>query len=62
MMSNAARAARAVTVGYRLRPPMLDDAEAIGRVHLAVWRQAYVGLIDEAFLQSLTLDASIELW
>jgi ribosomal protein S18 acetylase RimI-like enzyme len=60
--SNGARAARAERAGYHLRPPVLDDAEAIGRVHVAVWREAYAGLIADAFLQSLTVAGSVDLW
>jgi ribosomal protein S18 acetylase RimI-like enzyme len=60
--TNVARATDAEKTGYRLRPPTLDDAEVIGRVHVTVWRQAYAGIIDDAFLQSLTVDEAVALW
>ena len=38
-----------------VRPAELSDAEAIGIIHVQCWREAYVGLMPEALLASLTV-------
>ena len=57
-----ARAARASAAGYRIRGPDINDAAEIGRVHLAVWGQAYVGILPEDYLASLTVESNIARW
>ncbi len=39
--------------GATLRPGRLDDAPALGRLHVATWREAYRGLLPDAFLDGL---------
>lgn len=36
-----------------IRPAVADDAEQLGRVHVAAWRSAYTGLVPEAHLDRL---------
>ena len=38
------------------------DAETIARVHVATWRVAYAGLIDNAFLAGLSVPANAVRW
>ncbi|USQ79326.1 GNAT family N-acetyltransferase [Ornithinimicrobium faecis] len=39
---------------YVIRPPRVEDVEALGAVHCRVWQEAYVGLMDEAAFAELT--------
>jgi GNAT superfamily N-acetyltransferase len=39
-----------------------SDAEAIAVVHVEAWRWAYRGLVPDAFLDSLSVDARRRLW
>ena len=36
--------------------------DEIGRVHLTVWRQAYRGIIADAFIDGLTEEGAVALW
>ncbi|QBR75018.1 GNAT family N-acetyltransferase [Microbacterium sediminis] len=36
-----------------IRPAVPDDAEAIGRIHVAVWQHAYAGLLPQQALDEL---------
>ena len=48
--------------GVTVRPATPEDAAAIARVHVAAWRWAYAGLLDDALLAGLDVDASRRLW
>jgi len=39
-----------------VRPAVPDDAEALGRCHLACWREAYADLVDPARLAPFLAD------
>ena len=56
------RAARASAAGYRIRRPDIRDAAEIGSVHLAVWRQAYAGILPADYLSSLTVESNVARW
>lgn len=43
---------------FRIRAAEERDAAEIGRVHVAVWRHAYAGLMPPAYLASLSADES----
>lgn len=45
-----------------IRPATLDDAETIAAVHVAAWRTAYRGLIDDATLDGLSVAARLAMW
>jgi ribosomal protein S18 acetylase RimI-like enzyme len=45
-----------------LRPARLSDAAALAKVHVATWQQAYRGLLPDDFLDSLSLQASVDRW
>ena len=43
-----------MTTGYRV--PAVADAEAIARLHVASWREAYAGIVPQAILDAVDLD------
>lgn len=43
-----------------LRPALLSDAPAIGRVHCRAWRETYTGLLPDAMLARLSEERSAE--
>ena len=45
-----------------VRPGLPSDAPAIGRLHVASWRAAYPGIIDEANLAALDPDERAGVW
>jgi GNAT superfamily N-acetyltransferase len=45
-----------------IRNGRVDDAQELGRVHVAGWRSAYHGLIDQTFLDSLNADSRARWW
>jgi GNAT superfamily N-acetyltransferase len=45
-----------------IRPATADDAPAIARVRVDCWRTAYRGLIPDAYLDAMDVDASTALW
>jgi GNAT superfamily N-acetyltransferase len=45
-----------------IRPATADDAPAIARVRVESWSTTYRGLIPDAYLDAMELDASIEMW
>jgi len=47
-------------VDIRLARP--DDAPAIARVHVAVWRSTYRGLIADALIDEVTLEQRAAMW
>ncbi|MEW1954039.1 GNAT family N-acetyltransferase [Terrabacter sp. NPDC080008] len=48
--------------GWRLRPPTLEDCDELGRVHMAVWRDAYAGIMPADYLAGLSDERSAENW
>jgi L-amino acid N-acyltransferase YncA len=47
---------------YAVRSPRLDDAEALGQVHVQVWREAYAEHMPTDFLEELDPVSSAERW
>lgn len=45
-----------------IRPAQTADAEALGRVHVQVWREAYAGLIPQSYLDRLSADERAQRW
>jgi ribosomal protein S18 acetylase RimI-like enzyme len=53
---------RARQSGYVVREMRSQDAEDIARVHLQVWRQAYVDLMPAEFLAAMDFQTSTDRW
>ncbi len=49
-------------MGLVIRDATIEDAEALGRVHVAAWRAAYRGMMPDAFLDSLDAKARATRW
>jgi len=49
-----------VTADYRV--PTLADAEAIARLHVASWREAYQGIVPSSILDNVDVDERIARW
>lgn len=45
-----------------IRPAKVEDAHEIASVHVAVWREAYFGVMPQAYLESLTPEARAGAW
>lgn len=45
-----------------IRPATVEDAHDIASVHVAVWREAYFGVMPQAYLESLTPEARAQAW
>jgi len=52
----------ALEAGYVERAPNPADADELGRVQVAIWKEAYDGIVRKDFLDKLTLESSAELW
>jgi GNAT superfamily N-acetyltransferase len=53
---------RAHKSGYVVREMRTQDAGDIARVHVQVWRQAYIDLMPAEFLAALDVQASADRW
>jgi hypothetical protein len=50
-------------MGLEIRAPDVDDADALGRVHVRAWRAAYTGgLMRDEFLDSLSEAERAAVW
>lgn len=47
---------------FTLRPATIDDAESLARIHVAGWQESYGGLVDQSFLDSLSVATRTENW
>ena len=45
-----------------VRKATLSDAEAIGRIHVASWRETYTGIVPDEFLAALSAERRAEQW
>ena len=45
-----------------IRPATPDDADALGRLHMACWREAYGDLLSAEFFEGATPESSAERW
>ncbi|MBI3429615.1 MAG: GNAT family N-acetyltransferase [Actinobacteria bacterium] len=48
--------------GLQIREALLSDAEGIAKVHVHAWQEAYVGLVPDFFLQSLSVEERTATW
>lgn len=46
----------------RIRPAVIDDAEAVATVHIQSWQTAYAGLIPQEYLDGLSVARRTEGW
>jgi GNAT superfamily N-acetyltransferase len=51
-----------VSAGIDVRPATVSDAPAIAQVRIDGWRGSYRGLVPDAYLDAMQLDASIAMW
>lgn len=51
-----------MTGGITIRRAVPADAEAVARVRIDGWRQAYKGLVPQPSLDALSVEASVPLW
>ena len=51
-----------MAVEYAIRPPRPADAKSLGHVHVRIWREAYVGLMPQEFLDELDPRQSTSRW
>ncbi|MGW5363260.1 N-acetyltransferase family protein [Actinopolymorpha pittospori] len=51
-----------MAVEYAIRPPRPADATSLGQVHIQIWREAYVGLMPQQFLDELDPRRSADRW
>jgi ribosomal protein S18 acetylase RimI-like enzyme len=49
-------------VPWSIEEPSIDDADELGRVHVAIWQHAYAGLMSPAYLDGLDPAAFAESW
>jgi GNAT superfamily N-acetyltransferase len=47
---------------WRLRPLRLEDCDELGRVHMAIWRDAYAGLMPADYLAGLSDERCAHNW
>jgi hypothetical protein len=45
-----------------IRPARLEDAPGIGKVQIDSWRSSYKGLVDDAFLATLSSERRPQVW
>ena len=45
-----------------IRPAVVDDADEMGRIHVAAWRTAYEGVMPAPFLEGLDETPSADRW
>jgi ribosomal protein S18 acetylase RimI-like enzyme len=45
-----------------VRVASADDCRAIAEVHVASWKAAYTGILDDAFLANLSIDRREDMW
>lgn len=61
-MSDATDGVADSTAGYEFRPLTVDDAENVARLHIAIWRDTYAGMMPAEKLASLDAGRSTEAW
>lgn len=47
---------------WTIRPPEPRDVESLAALHVAVWRNAYRGLIEQPLLDGMDLSRSVQRW
>ena len=51
-----------MNAGITIRRAAPADAEAIARVRIEGWRQSYKGLVPQASLDAMSVEASVPMW
>ena len=51
-----------VPTGWTVAPLAADDCDELGRVHMAVWRDAYAGLMPADYLARLSDERCADTW
>ena len=49
-------------MSYTIKKAEISDALAIAEIHIAGWQGAYGGILDQAFIDSKTLDHRLKQW
>jgi ribosomal protein S18 acetylase RimI-like enzyme len=44
------------------RRPLVEDAEALARLHVRCWQETYAGIMDAAYLASLSVEDRVGRW
>lgn len=60
--SASASAPASAPASATIRPATVDDADALGRLHMTCWREAYGALLSDAFFETATPESSAERW
>ena len=47
---------------WQLRPLAIEDCDELGRVHMAVWRDAYAGIMPDDYLAGLSDERCADTW
>lgn len=47
--------------GYEIRDAQLDDAAAIAAVHVKAWQTTYAGIIEQSYLDTLSINQRLKL-
>ncbi|MGI8414827.1 MAG: hypothetical protein ACR2P2_01190, partial [Nakamurella sp.] len=53
---------RSAATDYLIRRPVLEDADTMGALHVAVWRQAYVGMMSAEVLAAMDPAERATMW
>lgn len=46
----------------RIREPVPEDAEALGRLHVRAWQVAYRGMMPDEYLDDLSVEDRVQMW
>jgi GNAT superfamily N-acetyltransferase len=46
----------------RIRPALIEDAERLGALHVASWREAYAGILPDEILSALSVEDRVAMW
>lgn len=50
------------STGMNIRQATVGDAHQIARIHIQTWQRAYAGIVNEAYLQSLSIEDRTSRW
>jgi len=48
--------------GMNIRQATVEDAHQIARIHIQTWQRAYAGIVNDAYLQSLSIEDRTSRW
>lgn len=49
-------------MNYKIRKARFEDAKGISKVHIKSWKETYRGIVDDNYIQSLSLAEKIKNW